>query len=81
MSGDTLTRGEALDLVGAAEQLGALGMLAAHWDIPGHWNENAEWDWSDFDSFIDEHCQNGEDVRSYGPSDSDPTDLTACELL
>jgi hypothetical protein len=81
MSTETLTRGEALELVNAAEQIGALGYLAAHWDIPGHWNENAEWDWSTFDQFIDEHCQNGEQVRGHGPSDSDPTDLTACDFL
>jgi hypothetical protein len=70
-----LTRAEAYEQVAAAEQLGALQSLAACWDMAGWWNVNAEWDVADFYQHVEDNVTDSDHVRSYGPSDSDPTCL------
>ena len=65
----TITRGEALDAIDAAEQMGALAYLAAFWTGDESTDADALRD------FVGAHCVDGDRIRSYGPSDSDETDL------
>jgi len=76
---ETLTRGEADALIADCETLAELRALSAHWI--GHSNEELSADdlRGLLHEYVDERALDGDRVRSYGPSDSDATDLTAPE--
>jgi hypothetical protein len=78
----TLTRAQAHDLIercgGYREQLQT---LARHWGVAGYWDDTVSGEhWHEvLTQHVDDLYLNGNDIRSYGPHDNDPTDLTSPE--
>lgn len=77
MNAVTLTREQAHDLIDDCENRDALRALSVHWIGHDQDGLSAEELLSLLHEYVDAAAFNGDDERSNGPKDDDPTDLTA----